>query len=109
MAWFRRKRAQHRYVSGHGTIVVDGTKKHRCQPPGAREWPAGSWKVDQTKKYPEGTVWRCDCGRAWVSGRYEPGRLGQSDSLGMWLNWYRIRKHDAEPPDSGQIGANDNA
>lgn len=77
----------------NGTIVYDATVEHRCEPPGADEWPAGDWKVVQTKKYPDGTVWRCDCGRAWRSGRFEPGPFVSlrysSKSHGMWLNWYR--------------------
>jgi hypothetical protein len=78
----------------HGEIVVDGNAEHRCRPPGCHEWPAGEWKVTNTRKYPEGTVWRCECGDAWMSSAYDPSSLGRSDSGGLWLNWYRSYKHD---------------
>lgn len=107
MVWFRRKPAKRREVSGPGVIVVDTTKQHRCQPPGAYEWPAGRWKVDEPRRYPEGTVWRCGCGLAWESSRWAPGYSLHSDSNGLWLNWYRNRKHDADPAPSGHIGASD--
>lgn len=96
MSWWRRRKSE-----VLGTIVHDGNAEHRCRPPGCHEWPAGEWKVDKTYKYPEGTVWRCPCGRAWQSSRYPPGPgLGRSASLGLWLNWYRDRDNDAPPDDS---------
>ena len=83
MSWFRRKPKP-----VNGTIVVDASKDHRCRPPGCHEWPAHAWKIDATKRYPEGTIWRCDCGAYWMSTAY--GRGG-----GLWLTWesYWRNKH----------------
>lgn len=97
MRLFRRKTEAD---AAHGVIVHDGNDDHRCRPPGCYEWPAGEWKINNTRKYPEGTVWRCPCGDAWRAGRYPPGFGGQSYSLGMWSNWYRDYANDAEVPDA---------
>lgn len=86
MGIFRNKRRE-----ADGEIVIDATLEHRCVPPSARDWPAGEWKVLDTNKYPQGTVWRCPCGLAWMSSAYDPGRVS---GMGLWLNWYRMPKHD---------------
>lgn len=91
---------------GDGALLRDTTLEHRCHPPGASEWPAGRWKVDRTRRYPEGTVWRCSCGQAWVSSKYHPSGIARwSDSGGLWLNWYELREDQLEAllrtPDDG--------
>ena len=100
--WWQRKPKAEKPIEGE--IVVDGNDEHRCRPPGCHEWPAGKWYVDDTRKYPEGTVWRCPCGKAWKSSRYRPGVLGASESGGLWLNWYRFYDLDVEPVQSGSTG-----
>ena len=85
---FRRRKTEKPESHGDGVLVRDAAAEHRCQPPGCYEWPAGEWKINKPKRYPEGTVWRCECGSYWKSSRYDPNSLGRGN--GLWLNWYEL-------------------
>lgn len=71
-----------------GTLVRDGNIDHRCQPPGCVEF-GGDWKVTDTQRYPQDSVWRCQCGEYWISTFYH----GFSRQRGLWLEW-RHAWHD---------------
>lgn len=92
-ALVRRNESDPDHVAG-GTII--GRPGHRCSPPSSHEWAGGELKVEDGRRYPEGTKWRCACGRAWWS---------TYGFRGLWLRWERDRAEDeildTEPEDSG--------
>lgn len=52
-----------------GTII---RQAHVCQP------PRGTAVSEYEAAYPPGSVWRCDCGRSWISF---------DDLSGEWPDW----------------------
>lgn len=85
--WWHRRKATRQ----NGTLVYDATVEHRCKPPSA-ERVFDEWHVKNEARYPEGTVWRCDCGLLWVS-TMNNGPWGRR---GLWLTWERPFMRDRE-------------
>lgn len=54
-----------------GSIILTPERRHQCAPgwSDAGACPDGGRYVNppDARQYPEGTVWQCDCGTAWVS------------------------------------------
>ena len=67
----------------HGRMLHLTAEPHRCKPPHGRDDGYGPNLL--LPSGPSGSVWRCTCGRLWVSE-------GVSWSeAGLWLRW-RWRK-----------------
>lgn len=66
-----------------GTLVHDARNDHRCRPPGCHEWPAGHWHINPADTYPEGSLWRCECGHMWEA---------TARSARLWREWVPFTK-----------------